>query len=167
MELPDRMATGCFVVSDRPLGLGHRGDLILEHIRAQPAGDGGLVGLEDIVTQMQSGVQKCLVVLAGRVEVLNQGKQSGSVQAGKTGLDITPCWACFLRGHWGVRGLAASLAMTCDGANNCPSNRCDLKNGSISRLSSHRRTQLNVRGVNAILAISQYPESCWRRKLFN
>jgi hypothetical protein len=57
--------------------------------------------------------------------------------------------------------------MTCDGANNCPSNRCDLKNGSISRLSSHRRTQLNVRRDNAILATSQYPEGGQRLRLLD
>jgi hypothetical protein len=55
---------------------------------------------------MQSGVQKCLVVLAGSVEVLNQGKQVGSVQVANAGLDIAPRGACFLRGHLDMLDVA-------------------------------------------------------------
>ena len=78
------------VIDDRLFGFGDRSVLILEHIGPQPAVDDGLVGLEHIVPQTETRVQEGLVIIVGRVQVLEQPEQASAVEIGQSGFDVTP-----------------------------------------------------------------------------
>jgi hypothetical protein len=55
--------------------------------QSQPTIDGGLVRLQDIFAQTESGVKEYLVVLAGRVSVVHQADKAVAVEVVQPGLD--------------------------------------------------------------------------------
>ena len=71
------------------LGLADR-DLVAKVRRVDPSDDYILEGLQRVVAQPKTSVQKRLVVLAGGVQVLHQPQQTGAVEIGQLGFDVAP-----------------------------------------------------------------------------
>jgi hypothetical protein len=72
------------------LDLGDGRVLVPEHVGPEPTVDGGLVRLQDICAQPETGVKEYLVVLVGRVQVMHQADKAVVVEVGQSGLDVTP-----------------------------------------------------------------------------
>ena len=97
-----RLSDGFAVVRNRLLGLGDGRVMVLERIRPQPAVERGLIRLQHVLAQRETGVQESLIVLAGGVQVLHQCQKTGAVEIGERGFHVDPTWGGFFHDHTSV-----------------------------------------------------------------